>query len=175
MEAPRMVTVVTHPMRTPEHAFPCLHGRDEDEFISLDWSRAWGDLVIAAACSILHGHGRGGVLFLFFLDYHGRDGARVSRMSHHGRDKQWKKKNTWCPKLSRPWGWRNMGAVAVTATVTGVTKVAWPDHGRDWTCRGWSRLFFCWSRAWPDLRVPVTLSCTAVIGLLCAILPFLLF
>ena len=48
---------------------------------------------MVAAHQVLHGHGRGDVLCLFFLVYHGRDGARTPRRSHHGRDNQRKMKN----------------------------------------------------------------------------------
>ena len=76
-----------------------------------------------------HGHGR--VLCFFLYAYHDRDGARVSRRSHHGPDTPGKLKNTSIHCSSRRRGEGKRSAVAVTATVTGVTKVAWPDHGLD--------------------------------------------
>ena len=73
------------------------------------------------ACLIPPSNGRDGVLFTFFHVYHGRDGARTSRRSHHGSDNQGKMKNKSMHYSSRPRGEGKSEAVAVTAH----------DHGRD--------------------------------------------
>ena len=110
---------------------------------------------MAAACSILHGHGRGGVLFLFFLDYHGRDGARTTRRSHHGRDNSREMKNTLIHYSSRLRGGGKMNTVAVTAMVTGMTNFYWlvtgvtglvgADHGLFWNGHGRDHFSGCLS------------------------------
>ena len=85
---------------------------------------------MVAAHRFPHGHGRDDALCLLFLVYYGRDGARTSRRSHHGHDRLGKLKNTSLHRSSWPREGK-MSAVAVTATVTGVTMVAWHYHGRD--------------------------------------------
>ena len=77
---------------------------------------------MAVASPFPRSHGRGRVLFSFLYIYHGRDGARTTRRSHHGRDNQGEMKNKSMPCSSRPRGEGILSAVAVT--VTGVTMVA---------------------------------------------------
>ena len=78
-----------------------------------------------------HGNGRDGVLFILFHVYHGRDGARTTRRSHHGRDNSRKMKNTLIHGASRPWGEGKQVAVAVTANGHGHDHVLLAHHGRD--------------------------------------------
>ena len=84
---------------------------------------------MVTACSIPPSHGRADVFYLFLNAYHGRDGARVSRIGHHGRDIQRKMKNTFIHCSSRPRGGGEMNTVAVTAMVTGVTMFSEPITG----------------------------------------------
>ena len=81
-------------------------------------------------------HGRGDVFYLFLYKYHGRDGARVYRISHHGGDKLGNLKNTLIHGASRPWGEGKQVAVAVTANGHGHDHVFLAHHGRDRLCWG---------------------------------------
>ena len=57
---------------------------------------------MVAAHPFPRGHGRESVLYFFLFMCHGRDGARMPKMSHHGRDTQGKNEEHSMLQLSRP-------------------------------------------------------------------------
>ena len=87
---------------------------------------------MVTACLIPPSQGRGMVFFPFLLVYHGCDGARTPRRSHHGRDRLGKMKNKSMHYSSRPRGEGKVRQWPSRPTVTGVIK----RLGRDSFCHG---------------------------------------